>query len=446
MFQRDRSTVAGLFACIGLLLSVSPTVSAPEQLSSADLRPQQVVNAREPSSMEGLVIPNFQACLGGTAGDFTCLEVDFYAVLPLTAMGGATGNDLWGWTDPLTGQEYALMGLNNGAAFVDVSTPGAPLLVGTLSTHTVNSILRDIKVYADHAFIVSEASGHGMQIFDLTQLRDVVSPPVTFSNTAHYDEFGDAHNLAINEDSGFAYALGANTCSGGAHMIDISDPVNPVNAGCIAAGDYIHDAQCVNYSGPDAEHLGKEICLNLNTTGDTLTIVDVSNKSSPLQLSRSGYPNSSYTHQGWLTEDHAYFLLGDEGDEADENNTVDNTRTYIWDVRDLDAPSLIGQYSASTTATDHNQYVRGNFLYQANYEAGLRILKLDDVAAGKLTEVAFFDTGTDSFAWSVYPYFDSGVVIVSDYTLGLLILRPKLSADTIFRGGFEGGTAIPGRR
>ena len=361
---------------------------------------------------------HLQECIDGMAGGYPCLNVDLYELVTLAAMGGSRGNDIWGWTDPVTGKEYALMGMDNGTSFVDISDPEEPVIIGSLATHTSNSSWRDIKVYADHAFIGSEASGHGMQIFDLTQLRDVVSPPVAFSNTAHYDEFGSSHNIVINEESGFAYSVGSNTCSAGPHMIDISDPVNPVNAGCVSGDGYTHDAQCVNYIGPDPDHAGKEICINSNE--DTLTLVDVTNKAAPVQLSRTGYAGAGYTHQGWLTEDHSYFLLDDEGDEGGFGV---NTKTYIWDMRDLDAPTLIGEYFASTTNTDHNQYIVGNHVYQANYGAGLRILNLDDIAAGNLTEVAFFDS---SSAWSVYPFFESGTVIVSDINLGLFILRPQL--------------------
>ena len=427
MFQLDRAILACTLFFVALL-AVSPTaaVPVPECGSPADPIEERLAFHSDAIGTTG---QGLQECIGGNAGGFECLDVDLYELVSLATMGGTSGNDLWGWTDPMTGKEYALMGMNNGTAFVDISDPEVPIHLGNLPTHTSNSSLRDIKVYADHAFVVSEASGHGMQVFDLTQLRDVVSPPVTFGNSAHYGGFGGSHNLVINEDSGFAYGVGSGTCSGGPHMIDISDPVNPVGAGCLAQDGYTHDAQCVNYAGPDADHAGAEICLNCNE--NTLTIFDVTEKSSPVQLSRTGYTNAAYTHQGWLTEDHAYFLLDDEGDESSFGF---NTRTYVWDVRDLDAPAVIGVYSATTPNTDHNQYVRGNYVYQANYGAGLHILKLDDVAAGMLTEVAFFDT---SSAWSVYPFFDSGTVIVSDIDLGLFVLRPNLGV--IFLDGFESG-------
>ncbi len=369
------------------------------------------------------------ACENGMANGFPCLNVDLLEVFSPAQLGASAGNDLWGWTDPVTGTEYALMGLNNGTAFVDLSVPDDGVLIGTLPTHTSNSSWRDIKVYADHAFIVSEAGGHGMQIFDLKNLRNVASPPVVFSNTAHFDGFGSAHNIVINEESGFAYAVGAATCNGGLHMIDIQDPVQPVDAGCFSADGYTHDAQCVIYQGPDVEHQGDEICFGSNT--DTLTIVDVTDKNNPLQLSRNSYSGSGYTHQGWLTEDHVYHLLDDEVDELSFGH---NTKTYIWDVSDLEAPTMV-PFTSSSTASDHNQYVRGNYTYQANYRAGLRIFDISDIANGNMQEVAFFDVvpGSDasgtSGAWSVYPFFESGVVLVSSTQGGLFVLWPNLCTN-----------------
>ena len=152
-------------------------------------------------------------------------------------------------------------------AFVDVSAPTAPVVLGTLPSHTGTSLWRDVKVYNNHAFIVSEASGHGLQVFDLTRLRDVTNAPETFTEDAHYGGFGNAHNIAINEESGRAYAVGSGTFSGGLHILDISTPTSPTLIGSFAEDGYTHDAQIVNYSGPDATHVGKEIalCFNENT-------------------------------------------------------------------------------------------------------------------------------------------------------------------------------------
>ena len=116
-------------------------------------------------------------------------------------MDGIGGNDIWGWFDTLTGNEYALMGMENGTAFVDVTNPESPVFLGRLPTETSNSPWRDIKVYQNHASIVADNVGaHGMQVFDLTRLRGVLAPQ-TFVPDLVYSDFQEAHNIAIDEES-----------------------------------------------------------------------------------------------------------------------------------------------------------------------------------------------------------------------------------------------------
>lgn len=422
----------------------------------------------------GIVPVTATACENGMAGNYPCNNVDLLAHIDTTDLvvneshsGTRRLNDIWGWTDSQTGKEYALVGLTDGVTFVDISNPEQPIVVGKLLESTYNqpkrrdkqfalscgvglmkpvgytlnqSSWRDFKVYNDYLFVVSDAQIHGMQVFDLTQLRDVTDPPQIFEHDQLYQEIDNAHNIAINEQAGFAYILGATSAAvcdqGGLHMVDLSTPESPSFAGCFAEEQveaiikpgYVHDAQCVNYNGPDTEYQGEEICFNASETA--LVIANVSEKSSPSTISFESYTKASYSHQGWLTEDQSYYLLNDE---LDENSTGGNTTTYIWDVSDLDAPQLIGSYEFSTDNIDHNLYIKDNLAYETNYTNGLRILNLDDIANASLTEVAYFDTYPANDirifdgAWSNYPFFDSGVVIVSDISNGLFILRPNIN-------------------
>ncbi|MEM8963947.1 MAG: choice-of-anchor B family protein, partial [Acidobacteriota bacterium] len=304
-------------------------------------------------------------CTGGMADIFPCQNVDLMAFLPLSSVGGGGGNDNWGWTDPLDGKEYAIFGRTNGTAFVDISDPANPIYLGNLPTRASSAPWRDIKTYANHAFIVADFAGnHGMQVFDLTQLRNVASPPVTFTETAHYDGFSRSHNIVINTDSGFAYAVGGDetSCNGGLHMIDIRNPIEPTFAGCFSADGYTHDAQCITYSGPDTAYQGRELCFASNE--DTLTIVDVTDKQSPVQVARQGYVGSGFTHQGWLNGDQTRWV---HDDERDELNFGHNTKTYVWDVSDIDNPFVLDTFIADGAAVDHNQYLHNGHAYQANY-------------------------------------------------------------------------------
>jgi hypothetical protein len=148
-----------------------------------------------------------------------------------------------------------------------------------------------------------------------------------------------------------------------------------------------------------------------------------------VQISRTGYPGAGYTHQGWLAEDHRYFLVDDETDEL---NYGHRTRTYVWDLADLESPVLRGHFTSSRPAIDHNLYIKGNHAYESNYRAGLRILRFDDLANVELTEIGYFDIypADDEPAfngtWNNYPFYASGTVVVSGIEQGLYVLRPNL--------------------
>jgi choice-of-anchor B domain-containing protein len=378
-------------------------------------------------------------CENGFAGEFPCDGFNLQSHINLSEMNAATGNDCWGWTDPDTGKEYAIIGLDNGTAFIDISEPANAVYLGKLPTETEASLWRDVKVYSNHAFIVSEATDHGMQVFDLTRLRNVPNPPQTFDTNGFYGGFGNAHNIAINEDSGYAYVVGTQTYAGGPHFVNIQNPTNPTAAGGFAGHFYCHDAQIVNYDGPDTDYTGREIFIGSNE--DILSIVDVTDKANPVGIATLSYVNTGYTHQGWFTEDKRYFVLGDETDELFFGF---NTRTLIFDLSDLDNPVLHHEYYGTTPAIDHNGYTLDNKFYLANYTAGLRVMDISNIQNGVMSEVAYFDTHPEgdnaSFdgAWSVYPYFQSGNIVVSDINRGFFLLRdPNLSVEEFDKNGIS---------
>jgi choice-of-anchor B domain-containing protein len=372
-------------------------------------------------------------CENGMAGQFPCNGLDLQSRITLNTFGSDRGNDSWGWTDPQDGKEYAIMGLGNGAAFVDISDPINPVYLGKLPTHTGSSTWRDIKVYNNYAFIVSDINSgrHGMQVFDLTRLRNVSNPPETFTEDAHFNGFGNCHNIVINEETGYAYAVGSDGNNGGPIFINIQDPLNPVQEGQFTGDNYSHDAQVVVYDGPDTDYTGREILFGSNE--DRISIVDVTDKANPVGISNGFYGSVDYTHQGWLTDDKRYFIIGDE---LDESTFGFNTRTIVFDVSDLDNPEVHFEYEAATAAIDHNGYVVGDKFYLSSYRAGLRILDISDIENQNMVETKFFDTypGSDSAnfdgAWSVYPYFASGNIVISDINRGLFIVRePLLSVN-----------------
>ena len=379
----------------------------------------------------GLASPGLaqSPCVNGSANyngtNYPCSNVDLLSTLGVNQVGNGDMNDIWGWTDPLDGKEYVILGRTNGTAFIDISDPLNPVYLANVNTETSSSLWRDIKVYNNHAFIVSEAGGHGMQVFDLTRLRNITNPPVTLLRDAWYSGFGNAHNIVINEESGRAYGVGTNTASGGLHIMDISNPLNPTLLGFFSEDGYTHDAQVVNYIGPDGPYSGKEIAFACNE--NTVTIVDVTDPSDATMIAAEGYSTSAYTHQGWLTEDHRYFVVGDE---LDEQSSGINTRTYFFNVEDLNNPFLEYTHVGSNAAIDHNLYIKDGIAYQSNYRAGLRLLDVNNPTNPE--EVGFIDiypsnnSAAFNGTWSNYPYFASGVVAVSHIEEGLFLVQPNL--------------------
>ena len=394
-----------------------------EVISISDDLPETIKNIDDDNNIEGK-----SYCENGIAGIYPCNGYDLLSRIPLEHFESNEGNDSWGWTDSLNGKEYALMGLDDGTAFVDISNPEIPLYLGKLPSATVNSSWRDIKVFKDYAFIVSEAPGHGLQVFDLSKLRSDKTEQI-FESDVNLNAFGNAHNIAINEDSGFAYVLGSKLFDGGPVFIDINSPLNPYIVGGYSFSSYTHDAQVVKYNGPDIRFKEKEILFGSNSIGgenNQIIILDVTDKKNPELISSIEYSNAGYTHQGWLSDDHKYFFLGDELDELTIGH---RTKTRVFDIQNLENPIIHNIYYGQLASIDHNLYVKGPKVYIANYTAGMRVVDIKNINDKEFKEVGFFDTypsdnSTNYFgAWNVYPFLSSGVILISDINSGLFIVK-----------------------
>jgi choice-of-anchor B domain-containing protein len=337
--------------------------------------------------------------------------IELYRNLDLGVFGANSGNDCWGYVSE-SGREYALMGLSNKVAVVEITDPAAPVVVQTIS-HS-NSLWGDIKTYGHYAYAVTEG-GTGIQIIDLDRVDEGI---VTLVRTLGSPSSN--HNIAVDERSGYLYTCGSSGGSARTVIFDLSDPVNPVEVGTWAT--YEHDMEVVTFqSGPYA---GRQIMFG-SSEGRGVDIVDVTNKANAVLLSRTPYPGVSYCHQSWLDEESMILYVDDELDE--QRGQTPTTRTMVFDVSDINAPTLLNTFTSGSTSIDHNLYIRDNFLYEANYTSGLRVFDLSTDPI-EPDHVGFFDTypGGDpqdfNGAWSVYPFFPSGTVIVSDLDRGLFVL------------------------
>ena len=404
-------------------------------------------------------------CNNGAAAGYPCENLDLLSHLSISALyPGATGaSDIWGFRDLNTDREYVIIGLNLGAALVDVSNPNTPWVV---ATHTgLPSNWRDVKVFQQwsatterwhaYAYISTEAN-MGLAIMDLSDL------PNSAQELSYVSDFATAHNVLLNNvDYSFGAALnqspplltvaGANLRSGRYRLYGLDKPEAPELLSTSDSG-YMHDAaaihitdsrkdsQCINASN-------KPFCQLLADFNETtLDIWDTSDNTKPALLSKTRYPSAAYVHSGWWSEDGRYLFVHDELDEVEGGNTL----VRVFDMTDLTAPQLSGQWQGPTRAIDHNGFARGNRYYLSNYLQGLTVLDISEPTRPK--RVAGFDTLPASNmaafdgAWGVYPFLPSGTLAVSDISSGLYLLKDNslltphgsLSFSEAFESGVEG--------
>lgn len=326
-------------------------------------------------------------------------------------MNATGGNDCWGYTSP-SGREYAIVGTYQTTAFIEVTDPVNPVILH-IEPHS-QSTTEDMKVYGHYAYCIGDY--FNLQVFDLSQID---SGTVTKINERPYR----SHNFALNEESGFAY-MTASSQGSGIVALDLSDPTTPVVAGSTnPTGGHVHDAQVVTYH--DGPYAGKEIAFCPSGYW-RFDIIDVTDKSNMILLGSDVYPGLNYCHQGWLSADRRYFYLNDELDEL--NGYTPTTRTLVYDVSDLSNPTLVSTFTSGSTATDHNLFWKDGFIYEANYTSGMQIFDARTDPENP-TRVGWFDTypendspGYGHGAWTAWPFFESGTVIVDDRDRGLFIL------------------------
>lgn len=325
-------------------------------------------------------------------------------------------NDIWGYVSP-GGREYAIVGLKQGSAFVEVTDAAAPAVVGQIPGPV--SDWRDIAVFDEYAYVVNERGG-GLQVIDLRRIDEGV-----LREERNVVDLGlrTAHNVFVNADSGYAYLLGSNLSRGGIVIADLRQPDRPAILTEIWDETYVHDIQVVTFRR--GRNAGREIAFAF-TGPRGLHIIDVTDKRRLRTLSNLVYDQATYGHSGWLDDSGRYLYVNDELDERYGN--ARRMTTYVVRVANLEAPRLVNKVEWDTPVIDHNSMVQGDRLYVSAYEGGLRIL---DISRPKTPrEIGYVDTHPEGNqarffgAWGVFAGFPSGTVIVSDIERGLFVVRP----------------------
>ena len=344
------------------------------------------------------------------------------------------GNDIWGWVDPVDGGEYALVGLNDGFACVNVSSPSNP----TLEFHIadLNSTWRDVKTWGNYAYVTTEAHAN-LLIVDLTDMTGGTYWHVSnFTNptTGATVEFTAAHNLYIDEN-GICYIFGAssNTASNpsdGVIFLDVD--ANPIAPHYLGEWDehYVHDGMA----------RGDTMYVGAIYSGD-LFVVDVSNKANPQNMGSHSTPNA-FTHNGWVSDDGNYVFTTDEQSGA-----------YLaaYDITDCNNIQEVDriQSNPGSASIPHNAHVDGDFLVTSYYRDGTVVHDISDPT--NMVQVAYYDSyagsgnGFDG-CWGTYPFLPSGIIISSDINSSnngnakLLIYERGFSGACYLEGNVTDGT------
>ncbi|MFT5082101.1 MAG: choice-of-anchor B domain-containing protein [Lentisphaeria bacterium] len=400
------------------------------------------------------------SCSAGVAEGFPCNNINLqrhFALSELKSQAQAA-SDTWGFTDLNTQREYALIGLTNGVAVVDVSDAANAYVVSTVTG--AGSSWRDIKILQQfdqatqrwhaYAYVTNEASG-GLAIIDLSDLPNDVSV-IPYSS-----DFGAAHNVYLaNTDYTFGVALsgvapvlsvaGSSVNGGRNRMYALTNPASPTVIST-NTGSYMHDTAThrVRDSRKDTQcenSANANVCQVLADFNEgSVEVWDITDPASPSLLSNIQYNEAGYVHSGWFSEDGLFLFVHDELDERD--NGV-NTTVRVYDMSNLRSPQPAGVWSGPSRAIDHNGFVRGNRYYMSNYTEGLTVLDISDPAGP--SRVGHFDTvpstsaASFSGAWGVFPFYGSNTIVVSDINTGLYVLENDALASANGQVSFSAST------
>jgi choice-of-anchor B domain-containing protein len=305
--------------------------------------------------------------------------------------------DVMGYAAP-NGTEYAIVGHENGVAFVSLANPAAPVVVQDLPG--VNTIWREIDVYQNYAYIVNEG-GDGLRIVNLSTLPGTLAYKDTLINGMN-----TGHTLYIEGNK--LYIFGSDIDGSGATVFSLSNPWKPVRLGAYTTR-YVHDAYVRN-----------GIAYLSEIYDGFMTMVDMNNPNNPVVLGAVSTPDN-FTHNTWLN---------DAGNVVFTTDEVDAAWVTAYDISNPSNITEIDRIRSSLSnglAIPHNVKVRNDFIVTAYYKDGVNIIDCD--RPHNLIEVGYYDTsplngGGFDGVWGLDCYLPSGNIVAADMSEGLFILGP----------------------
>jgi len=317
--------------------------------------------------------------------------------------GGNLYSACWGYRAP-NGREYAILGCYNGTAFYDITDTANIVEVGFIAGSTSN--WREMKVFSNYCYVVSEATNSRIQIINLANLPT----SVTLVGTSSMPNHSSTHS--ISQSGPYLYLHGCNTSFGqGVTVVDITNPTNPVKRGGYNV-QYVHDSRILNDTIWAA---------NIYNPPGTISVISAMNKDALTFITSWQNNPNPFPHNCAITTDRRYILTTDE-------TATPPGKLKVWNIESLSNVTLVTSWQPTgiTTSTVHNVEIYGNYAVVAHYSAGIRVVNISNPTAP--SEVAWYDTYPSnnnsgySGCWGVF-MFPSGKIIGSDRQTGLYVLR-----------------------
>ena len=318
-------------------------------------------------------------------------------------------SDVWGYSN--ANGEFALLASNRYMHIIDVTDPGNPQELFRINQTAVSSDWRDIKTFGDYAYMVTEGSGEGLTIVDLSNLP--ASAPVVYRSSQFWSR---CHNLFVDDSATPArlFCFGINGRTSRTVILSLANPENPsLLANVSLTGGYAHDGYVINDT------------LYANHEGRGMYAHDVSNPTAPVELGRlNNYPEAGYNHSVWRTDNGRYAVMCDETVGASAK-IVDVEDPLDMEVVSLFASRLRAPANPNTFA--HNPYVMGDTqVVMSYYNDGIQVWDIRDPT--QPTRLGYYDSTPNQInagggIWGAYPYLPSGNILGSDIGTGLYVVQ-----------------------
>lgn len=320
--------------------------------------------------------------------------------------GGNLYSALWGYVAP-NGREYAILGCYNGTAFYDVTDSANIVEVGFIPGP--NNNWREMKVFSNYCYVVSEATNSKIQIINLANLPASVNLVGTSNMTNH------SSTHSISQDGPYLYLHGCNSTFGqGVTVVDLTNPTSPVKRGGWNT-QYVHDSRVRN----DTIY-----ACNIYDPPGTITVINAANKDNLTTIASWVNNPNPFPHNAALTAGRTYIYTTDE-------TSTPPGKLKVWNISNLSNVTFVTNWQPTgiTNSIVHNVEIYGNYALVAHYTAGIRLLNISNPTTP--VEVAWYDTypsnnnNTYNGCWGVY-MFPSGKIIGSDRQTGLYVIKPTI--------------------